>query len=121
MPEEGLLEPLVRLVLAVRAQYLAAYPRGALKHWQQIQSRLLAAARRTGTAAELSTDLMRGLQIGAPSRESSLAIEDLGLAAQPLSAHRMMTWIERNHALVMARARLAAEARQEARKETHCA
>ena len=116
-PERALLEPLVSLVLGVRAQYLAAYPRAALKHWDQIQDRLRAAARTSGNLSELTTSLLRMLGLSAPSKSTSSAVIELQEIGEDFKGHRIMSWIESNFALVVARSRLEAERRKDARDE----
>lgn len=116
-PERALIEPLVDLVLGVRAQYLAAYPKASLKHWDQIQERLRASARTSGTLSEMTTSLLRLLNIPAPSKATSSAVLAIESVGEEMAGHRVMSWIESNFALIMARSRLESERRKDAREE----
>lgn len=116
----------VEYLLEVRRAYLMA---GAspLKHWDQIQSRLLSAARRSTTADEWTTALLRGLQLPAlggsrrGGSSASRALIDLTSAVREAdAAAEWLDLIQREYGLLMALTREAAEKRADARmdKET---
>jgi len=103
----------VRLVLALRAEYLAA---GAnpLKHWEQLHERLRAAARTTGTAEEFATKLQRDLRIATVTSSFCSATTELVDAVGGEHA-ALLDLIDREHGYIMALARKAAdEKRREA-------
>ncbi len=103
------------VVLEMRAQYLAGGA-NALTHWDQITSRVKAAAMSTSTAAEWSSEVMRTLRLGAPSSSLSSALATL--VAEVDGRGRSQRWIEqveRELGLLMAETRLEAEGRRERR------
>lgn len=104
----------VRWIAYVRMEYLRA---GAspLKHWEQIQSRMLAATRSASTVGEWATRMMRGLQLPPPSNSGSLALDDL-VTVVGKDCGAWLDMIEQEYGLVMAEARLDAEARKEKRR-----
>lgn len=107
----------VRLVLAARAEYLAA---GAspLKHWDQIKDRMRAAASTSGSASEWTTSLLRGLGLGAPGNPLSLATDALVTSIEMDGADdAFLAFVEAEHGLVLARARLESERRAATWKE----
>ena len=84
-----------------------------LKLWDQLQTRMRAAARTTASAPEWSTKFLRDLQIGAPDKELSRSIEALAAATQGRSA-AWLALVEREHGYIIASARLEAERRKDA-------
>lgn len=109
----------VEYLLEVRRAYLMA---GAspLKHWDQIQSRLLSAARRSTTADEWTTALLRGLQLPALSGSrkggnsaSRVLIELTSAVREADAAAPWLDLIQREYGLLMALTREAAEKRAE--------
>lgn len=105
----------VMWLLAVRWEYLAT---GAnpLKHWTQIQDRLLASARRAVDVATLTTLVSRGLGLAAPSverAESAVYLAEL----VGVESCAWLDLIESEHGHLMALARVRAEARSALRKE----
>lgn len=108
---ERLLELTINLVLNVRAQYLAGPEANPLKHWDQIQDRLRAVVRQCETVEEAVTSLCRSLRLGAPRSLLSRSIEELATFVGR-DAGPWLELLEREYALVIARARLVAEARQ---------
>lgn len=114
---EGLRQRTVAVLLDARAAYLAA---GAspLKHWDQLADRMRAAARTSTTVAEWATSLRRGLQLGAGNSSSSKALVELADEVQALGAeHAWLDMLEREHAFLIALARLEAEDRKERRDD----
>lgn len=107
----------VEWVLALRAEYLASPGCNVLKHWDQMQDRMRAAARTTGSADEWVTSVRRGLRLSAPSRDSARCSDALVSEARDhASAREFLELIESRHAYLMARARVAAEERKERRE-----
>lgn len=109
----------VEFLMEVRRAYLMA---GAspLKHWDQIQSRLLSAARRSTTADEWTTALLRGLQLPAlggsrkGGNNASRALIDLTSEVRESgAASEWLDMIQREYGLLMALTREAAERRSE--------
>lgn len=106
----------VEVLLVTRAAYLAA---GAnpIKHWDQLQSRMRAAARMSQTPEEWGTRLALGLQLAAPSSSGSRALVDLAAAmAERGCAAEWLDLVEREYGFLMAMTRLCAEERAEERK-----
>jgi len=111
----------VAVILAVRAQYLAA---GAspLKHWDQIQDRVRAAAATSRDVATWTTSLARSLGLGAPDSNRSSATSRLArVVEEDATSDRWLDLVEEEHAYLMALARLEAERRQEERKRARSA
>lgn len=107
----------VRVLLALRSEYLRTGA-NALKHWEQLQSRMRAAARMTTTPEEWVTRMQRGLQI--PTTSSSLSSAMAALSDEVATLPRPSVWldlVEREHGYLMAMARLEAEDRKEKRQE----
>ena len=109
----------VEVVLALRAAYLAADRKRALKHWTQIEERMRFSAKTSATPEEWVTAMKRGLQIGTTS--SSLSSATVRLADEvatlgPRGASRWLDMIERELGYIVAMARLEAEDRAEKRR-----
>lgn len=108
----------VEFLLATRAAYLATPQANTMKHWDMIQNRMLSAARRSATADEWTTLVLRGLQIGALNNSASSSLHDLCAAVREADAtSEWLDLIQRETGLLFAMARLAAEARKAARNE----
>ena len=108
----------VEFLLDVRAAYLATPGCSPLKHWDQIQNRMLSAARRSANAEEWATSLLRGLQIPTLNSSGSSSLHDLCAAVKELSA--TFEWFDliiREYGLIMATTRLAADAARAAKKD----
>lgn len=105
------------VILALRAQYLAMGG-NSLTHWDQIAARATGALRTTTTAAQWTSEVLRRLRIVAPS--SSLSLAMVALEADVDGRGLSATWrlvMRRELPVVIAEARLEAEARQKARKK----
>jgi hypothetical protein len=103
------------VILEMRAQYLANGA-NAMKHWEQIEARVKAAAMSTSTVGEWSSEVMRTLRLGAPS--SSLSSALLTLVAEVDGRGMSQRWVEqveRELGLLMAEVRVEADARRERR------
>jgi hypothetical protein len=110
---ESLVVATVDVVMEARRMALAngASP---LKLWDQITSRLRAAARTTDRPEEWATKFMRDLQLSAPSKDLSSAVQSL-TETVGAKAGAWLDLLEREHGYVIARARLEAERRKEQR------
>lgn len=115
--KERLRTATVEFLLEVRRAYLMA---GAspLKHWDQIQSRMLSAARRSATADEWTTAVLRGLQLPAlggqrrGGNSASRALIDLTSTVREFdAAGEWLDLVQREYGLLMALTREAAEKR----------
>jgi len=106
----------VALVMEVRAEYLAANPRGQLTHWDQIKDRMLASARTSASVSEWVTSLCRRLSLPSPGRRLSSAISELVSAVEADEAD-FLAWVESEYALVLALCRVEADRRRAARDE----
>ena len=108
----------VEFLLAARAAYLATPQANALKHWEQLQNRVLSAARRSATADEWTTAVLRGLQVTSLASSGSSSLHDLcAVVREHDAATEWLDLIQRETGLLFAMARLAAEARKAAREE----
>lgn len=108
---ERLVELTVAVVLDLRAQYLRSGVANPLRHWDQIQSRMRAAARQSASPSEWATALLRRLQVGAPSSRLSASLRRLCDGVS--DSRSWLDLIEREHGYILARARLGAEQRAE--------
>lgn len=107
----------VNLLLEMRAAYLANGA-NALKHWDQIHDRMRAAARTTTTVEEWTSAMLRGLQLSAPS--SSISSRAVELSDDVVAQGAKTAWLdllEREHAYLIAMARLEAEDRKKTKEE----
>lgn len=105
----------VALLLELRRAYLAAGA-SALKHWDQLQSRMLAAARTTDSVPEWLAAMCRSLQLGAPSSSTCSAASALQRAVvDGPGAAAWLDMVEREYSYLLAKARLEAERRREAK------
>jgi gamma-glutamyl:cysteine ligase YbdK (ATP-grasp superfamily) len=108
----------VEFLLCVRAAYLANGG-SPLKHWDQIQNRMLSASRRAVTADEWTSLVCRGLQLPALQLHGAVALHDLCFAVrESAAASRWLDMIQREYGLLMAMARLCAEQRAAERTAT---
>lgn len=113
---EAVRDAAVALVMETRAEFLASGA-SALTHWDQLHDRLLVSMRSSETVETLVTAWRKGLRLGAPSLPSSEASQRLVEAADA-DAQEMIEMLEAEIGLVMARARLEAERRKEARAKS---
>lgn len=120
---EEIRSALVALIMDVRREYLASPGCSPLKHWDQIQERLRAAARVSEGPEDLVTRLRSGLSLAAPSSSSSRALRRLVELVGPERRGRseLLRMIDREHSYVMALARLEAERRRAGRDEMDAA
>ena len=109
---------LVEFILAARRRYLRTYGAAVvLKHWEQLQGRILSAARRCGTVDEWTTAVLRGLQL--PTTLDKLGAQtlwDLSKVARDHGDREVLDLVERETGLLMAMARLITETRAEERR-----
>jgi len=105
----------VEVLLALRASYLREYGASvALKHWEQLETRMLSSTRRAGNPDEWVTLMQRGLRLQSTSKALSLALIDLGASVREAAAQQQwLDMIEREAGLMIAMTRMAAEKRQE--------
>lgn len=113
---DDLTAAVVRWVLAARAEFLAQGA-SSLSHWEQLETRMRAAAKTTTTAPEWMARTLRGLRIVGQSRSLSLATVHL---AETVGARHgaLLDLIDRETPYVLALARVEAERRKRARSET---
>jgi hypothetical protein len=106
----------VELLLELRASYLASPGANTLKHWDQLQERMRAAARTTASPEEWATKMRRDLNLPAPSSSGSKALVELVHAVTEKSARRdWLDMLDKEHGYLIALTRLSAEKRKEAR------
>lgn len=111
MNQETVRTELVRLILALRADYLRSGA-NVLAHWEQLHTRLRAAAMRSATIPEFVTAYIRSLAVTNPSKDFCSASSRLEAAVDqsPCDAMRL---IDKEHAYIIALARQASEAAKE--------
>ena len=112
--KEAVRDALVIAVLDVRAEYLAA---GAspLKHWDQLHAAVVVAARSSEDVETWVSTLRRRLNLSAPSPASSTSSVALTQTVDA-DTQEFLDLVESEVGLVMARARLEAERRRDARE-----
>lgn len=103
----------VAVMMATRAEYLSAGA-SALKHWDQLHDRLHLALRTSSTAEQLVTALRRALRLSVPSSDSSAAMVALA-DAMDADAPAYLDMLESEIGFVMAKSRLEAERRRDAK------
>jgi hypothetical protein len=105
----------VALLLELRREYLAA---GAspLKHWDQMQSRMLGAARTTDSVPEWLSTMCRSLQLGAPRSSTWSAASALHREVTECGPAAWLDLVERECSYLMAKARLESETRKAQRE-----
>lgn len=114
--KEELRDRTIEVLLAARREYLQTPGVNVLKHWDQIQDRLRAAARTSCGPEEWWTALLRSLRVGAASKSSSVSLAALVETVRRLGAAReWLDLLERETGFLMASARLASEQRKEKR------
>lgn len=103
----------VELLLEIRAAYLASPGANALKHWDQLQERMRAAARTTSSPEEWATKVRRELNLSAPNSSASSSLVDLVHEVTEKNARReWLDMIEKEHGYIIALTRLSAEKRK---------
>lgn len=115
--KEQLRTKTVETLLAVRAVYLGTPGANMLKHWDQIQERMRAAARTTASPEEWATKLCRDLQLPAlGSTHSSILKELVDCVTENSCRNEWLDLLEQESGYLMALARLVAEQRKEERE-----
>jgi hypothetical protein len=109
-------DALVDFILAARSEFLSNGAK-ALSHWDQLHTRLLAAARSGRDVATFVTRVGAGLRLGAPRPERALATEHLRAVVSTDEVARWLREIPQEAAFIMAAARLRADQRREARRD----
>lgn len=110
----------VELLLELRVAYLGSPGANALKHWDQLQERMRAAARTTASPEEWATKMRRDLNLSAPSSLGSKVFVELVHEVTERNARRdWLDMVEREHGYLIALSRLSAEKRKEARETTN--
>jgi hypothetical protein len=105
----------VELLLELRSAYLGTPGCNVLKHWDQLQSRMLAASRQSESVEEWTTKMVRTLQLGALRVDSSRSSRDLADFVRENNCSRAwLDLIEREFGYLIAMARGIAEQRKEA-------
>lgn len=123
--KKELLEQLtVLLLLELRRAYLQTPGCSVLKHWDQLQSRSLAAAKMAQDPGEWATQVMRRLQIQSPGKWLSLRLLELQSEVTALGSGGPGAWldlVEREVGYLFARCREEAEKRKDRREEEDAA
>lgn len=110
---DRVIDRVVDLLMEVRAEYLAGGA-NALKHWDQIHDRAKLATRTSERMSEWCSTLRRRLNLSTPSNSTSSAL--LALCAEvDADDAEALDLIESEMSFVMARCRVEAERRKEAR------
>jgi len=106
------------LILQIRSEYLRSGYGNVLKHWEQLETRLRAAASTSATPEELSTKYVRSLQLVGLGKESCRVLAELADYVRENGCS--IDWLElidQESTYLMALAKLQAEQRKEAREE----
>ena len=104
----------VEAILELRSAYLGTPGCNVLKHWDQIQDRMRAAARSSETPEEWLTTMTRTLQLGAAKPVSSRWFRDLtDFVRERKAAREWLDLLEREFGYLIAVARGVAEQRRE--------
>ena len=104
----------VEVLLDVRGAYLKTPGCNVLKHYDQIQDRMRAAARQASSPEEWVTTMTRTLQLSSPTTATSHSFRDLADAVREMRAAReWLDLVEVEFGYLMAVARGAAEKRKE--------
>lgn len=113
--EKTLRALLMEWLLALRREYLATGA-NAITHWDQLQTRMIAASRTTGTVAGWVSKVRYSLRLGAPSRDSSQCSTALERETQEerVKDADVLRLVERRAPMLVALARVTAEERKEA-------
>jgi hypothetical protein len=107
------------LVLAVRSEYLRSGHGNVLKHWEQLETRLRAAAATCTRPEDLGTRYARSLQLVGLSKNCSRVLAELAdYVRENDCSIDWLQLIEDESAYIMALARLQSEARNEQRIAT---
>lgn len=112
---DRVMDRVVDVLLEVRREFLANGG-SALKHWTQLHDRALLATRTSGRVSEWVTTLAREMRLGVPSSLRSSATDAL-VQEVDLDDAETLDVIEDELGYLMARCRLEAERRRDAREE----
>ena len=109
----------VEALLEMRKAYLGSPGASALKNWDMLQSRMKIAARTAATPEQWATTMLRGLNvIAAPSVSNSACLVELCGEVHELDCFRQWKqMLNSEWGLLIAKCRLIAEQRAEAKKE----
>jgi hypothetical protein len=111
----------IDLVLDLRAEYLHSGHGNVLKHWEQLETRMQAAARTSGSAEEFVTSYCSGLQLVGLGKPSSRALSELVDTVREMGcASEWLAMLDSNGgeiSYIMSLARRSAEQRADARAE----
>jgi len=111
---EALRNLTVELLLEVRAAHLRTGQANVLRHWDQLQDRVRAAARTSTSVEGFATDLARAMRVAAPTTTHASAVRALADAVRDRGAARQwLDLVEEEYGYLMAVARSAAETRKE--------
>lgn len=112
--KERLRTLVVELLLTVRRQYARTSGFNPIKQWEILSNRMRAAARTSENADVWSTNLLRGLQVEAPDKDSSACLIELtAWVREHRATDAMLDLIEKEHALLVAMARSLLDKRRE--------
>lgn len=114
--KEALRQRTVEVILSLRAAYLQTPGCQPLRHWQQLHDRMRMSARTCESVAEWITRMQRSLGIATPGPALSRAIVQLSDETEVIPDPEWLDLIDKEHAYIMALARLEAEDRKEKRE-----
>lgn len=101
----------------VRSAFLRTPAANVLKHWDMLLERVRLACRTSASVEEWATTLARSLKLPAPSSSVSSALKELEVVVKHGgTAAEWLTWLEREHAFVLASLRLRTETRKEEKR-----
>lgn len=116
--KEKLRNRTAEVVLQFRDLYLRTPQVNVLKHWNQLEARVKAAARTCGSVEAWATKLQRDLQIENLGKDASQGLIDLASTVREMDGtNEWLSLVEDELGYIMALTRLAAEKRAEMRQE----
>lgn len=106
----------VEVLLEIRSAHLRTGTANVLRHWDQMQDRLRAAARTSVSVESFSTELARSMRVSAPSVSHANAVRALADDVRDRGCQReWLDLIEEEWGYLMAQTRCVAETRKENR------
>lgn len=104
------------LLLEIRAAHLRTGSANVLRHWDQLQDRLRAAARTSTSAEGFATELARSMRVGSPSVPHATAVRVLADEVRERGcAREWLDLVEEEWGYLISLTRLLSEQRKEAR------
>lgn len=114
--EIQLQDKLIEWVLYLRSEVLSERKVNVLEHWNQIQNAMFRSSKTNASISEWITSTRKRFRLEAASLDSSRCSHELSVIAED-ARESALEYVERNIALIIARARLLADEQSAAKKE----